>query len=530
MGEKSPDILLISPQVDLDTIGLKSLQALLRQAGFKTVILYLPGLRPDDDALMEKTADLIRQTAPGFVGISLMSHEYYSAAALSARIRKAAPGIPVVWGGVHPTIAPEMCLESADFVCVGEGEKAMVAFAAAVFAGENTDAIPGLWRKEGGNVIRTGPAPLTEDIDRLPFANFLPGDDLIAHNGRLLPLDQLLFRKYARWQGIVYSIMGSRGCPFACSYCCNDFVSRLYGTKAIRRRSVNNIIAELESALAVRPDIAYINFQDDCFLACSDEYLEQFCGTYRNRVRRPFIVRCIPSFVTESRLRRLKHAGLSWISMGLQSGSDRVLTDIYQRRSLVEDFLRAATLIHKADVAAYYDVILDNPLETDDDRLETIRALTAISRPYFVQLFSLALYPGTGLYRKMAEENSAGREDYLVKNYHDYAKTDLNRLIRMSGYLPPGLIRHLTDLYKKNRFSPRFRFLLGSAGMASALLLEPVASFRLIRKSCGGDAARAARLLPAYLRVGLSRYVKQFRGKAVKRIECMIRDHSSAGG
>jgi hypothetical protein len=286
-------------------------------------------------------------------------------------------------------------------------------------------------------------------------------------------------------------------------------------------------MAELEAAITTHPDIVFINFQDDCFLACPESYLAEFCDAYRERIRRPFIVRCIPSFINESRLRRLEQAGLAWISMGLQSGSDRVLTDIYNRRSLSRDFSEAATVIRKAGVAAYYDVILDNPFETDADRLDTIRVLAAIPRPYFLQLFSLVFFPGTGLYRRLAGESSAPPDDYLVKNYHDYRKTDLNRLIRISGYMPLPVISGLAALYGRDGAGLKFRCLIRFTGLVSALLFEPVAYFRLVRTSCRGDTVQAVRLLPAFSRIGLSRYIKQFQGKTVKRIERMIRDHSS---
>ncbi len=527
MSNFCQDALLISLQVDLDTIGLKSLHATLMREGFSSAILYLPGLRPDDKALLEEVGVLLRDNPPGFIGISLMSHEHYGAVALTEYIRKAAPGIPIVWGGIHPTIAPEICLDHADYICVGEGETAVVNFAAAIHAGKHVGQIPNFWCKKDGKIVKTPLAPLIKDLDRLPFSGHVPGNSFIAHQNRIMPLGKTLFRKYARWKGTVYSFMGSRGCPFSCAYCCNDFLTRLYGTKAIRRRSVNNIMAELAAAMETYPDIVYVNFQDDCFLACSDDYLAEFCDAYQNRIRRPFIVRCIPSFINQGRLRRLKEAGLSWISMGLQSGSDRVLNDIYNRQSFSGDFLKAAAVIRKAEVAAYYDVILDNPLESNADRLDTIAVLAAIPRPYFLQLFSLVLFPGTGLYRRIVDEKNDPPREYLVKNYHDYRKTDLNRLTRISAYIPRLMTRRLAALYGRRGSSLKFRFYLFFNELVSALVLEPTTYFRLLRISCQGNTARAVRMLPAYFRVGLSRYVKQFQGRVVKRVERMIRDHSS---
>lgn len=521
------DVVLISLQVDLDTIGLKSLHAALLQAGFSSKLLFVPGLHPSDQQVMAAVAVFLRRVRPLFVGISLMSHEYAAAAALTGYLRLADIGIPVVWGGIHPTIAPEMCLDHADYICIGEGDRGIVEFLAAIKKGADTDHIAGFWANHNGVVAKNRPAALIGDLDRLPFIGHIPPHGFIVHKRRIIRLNKKLFNTYARWKGTVYSVMASRGCPFSCSYCCNEYLSRLYETRSIRRRSVDSIIDELEAAVGRNPDIVYINFQDDCFLACSDNYLAAFCRAYRARIQRPFIVRCIPSFITEKRLAQLKRAGLSWISMGLQSGSDYILTDVYHRRSLVDDFLKAAAIIRKMNVAAYYDVILDNPFETDADRLDTIAVLTAVPRPYFLQLFSLVLFPGTVLYGRMIKESGAAPTEYLIHNYHDYRKTDLNRLIRVSGYLPALLVRSLASRYVRYGSTPAFRLRLRLAGLISALWLEPLTGFRLLLRSRQGNIVQVFRSLPSFFRIGISRYVKQFDGPAVKRIERLIRDHSS---
>lgn len=527
MNDFSQDVVLISLQVDLDTIGLKSLHATLLHKGFSSSILYLPGLQPGHRYLIETVGRWLHQNRPLLIGISLMSHEYAAAVALTEFLRSAAPDVPILWGGIHPTIAPEMCLRHADYVCVGEGELALVEFLRALKQGRRTESVCGIRSAKGKTVATHPPAPQVADLDGLPFTGHLPRHGFIAHRNRILPLTGDLFKHYARWKGTVYSFMGSRGCIFSCAYCCNETLTRIYGKKRVRRRSVESIMAELETIVSRHPDIEYVNFQDDCFLACTDEYLAAFSVAYRARIHKPFVVRCIPSFITAARLEQLKQAGLAWISMGLQSGSDRVLRDIYTRRSLSRDFLEAAAIIRESDVAAYYDVILDNPFETDAERLETIGVLSDVPRPYFLQLFSLVLYPGTGLYFRMG--NTCGRypTDYLVKNYHDYRKTDLNRLLRASAYLPVFIIRHLTTVYKKEGATAGFRFRLRLAELVSAFWLEPVTALRVLHKSRQGNIVHTLKILPAFFRVGVSRYIKQFGGKTGKRIEHMIRDHSS---
>ncbi|MFP4445714.1 MAG: B12-binding domain-containing radical SAM protein, partial [Desulfosudaceae bacterium] len=516
------DALLVSLQVDLDTIGLKQLHHLLQEQGFVSRLLFLPGFTGLDKELLNRLTAFVADLAPGFIGISLMSHEFFAAAGLTAHLKRVFPQIPVVWGGIHPTIVPEVCLEYADYTCVGEGETAIVKIAAAIRQGQDPGAIANIFCRRENGIVRNPPAPLIDNLDELPAGAHVPPHAHIAQGRRIVPLDKYNFKRYARWRGIVYSVMGSRGCPFSCAYCCNDFFSRLYGAGRIRRRSVTSIISELSREVQENPGIEYINFQDDCFLACSDEYLAEFCAAYGTKVRRPFIVRCIPSFINQHRLRQLKAAGLAWISMGLQSGSDRILRDIYNRRSTSDQFFAAARLIHRLQIAAYYDVIVDNPLETDADRRQTIRLLTAVPRPYFLQLFSLTLYPGTALRERILRQYPERAEAYLHKNYHRYQPTPANRIIRMSAYMPPVFIRKLAAA--GGRPDAEFRFVLTVTALISALIMEPLAYFRVLRRSQQGSLIRTVRQLPAFFRIGVSRYMKQFPGWFATLAERIVRD------
>ncbi|MFO8047801.1 MAG: radical SAM protein [Desulfosudaceae bacterium] len=522
MNRSGTDALLISPQVDLDTIGLKQLHQVLLNKGFSSILLYLPGCDGQDGKLLDSITTFVESRLPKFIGISLMSHEYSAAARLTGRLKQNFPEVPVIWGGVHATIAPEMCLEHADYVCVGEGEAAVAALADSLRQGNHIEGIANLWHVREERLIPTPLAPLLEDLDALPPCGHRPSPAYVAHRGSIVPLDKSLFKHYARWRGTVYSIMGSRGCPFSCAYCCNDFLARLYDAKKVRRRSVPDIIAELSRAIRDNPGIYYINFQDDCFLACSDEYLRDFCRAYQKEVGRPFIVRCIPSFINETRLKQLQAAGLAWISLGLQSGNDSILKGVYNRRSTGRQFLEAAQLVNKLGIAAYYDIIVDNPLESDADRQKTVALLTAVPRPFFLQLFSLTLYPGTALRERIIPDYPELAEDYLRKNYHRYQPTFLNRIIRLSGYMPPGLVRKLAA--EAGQPSSRFRIRLTLAGLVSALVMEPVAYFRVIRRSQHGSIWAALKQLPVFFRVGISRYVKQFSGPLSFLAERAVRD------
>ena len=387
------DVLLISLQEDLDVIGLRSLHYQLLKHGFASHILFIP--RFPSAAMSDAVYNIIDKLSPLFIGISLMSIEYDRAMQLTHVLKTYYPSIPILWGGIHPTIAPETCLDYADFICIGEGESFIVDFANAVANGSGPEALGSLVFRRTGQVVQNPLYPLVADLSAIPACEHVPRDSYVLHKGTITPLNIRTFRKYARYSGTTYSIMSSRGCPFSCTYCCNNALAKIYGSKKVRFREFSSVIDELRMAITQYPFIEYINFQDDCFLLRSDEEIERFCHLYKQEIKRPFIARSIPTFITERKIALMKSAGLAWISLGLQSGSDHVCHEIYKRRSGKQDFLKAARAIKNQDLAAFYDVILDNPFETDEDRIDTVLTLMETPKPFYTQYFSLSLYPGT---------------------------------------------------------------------------------------------------------------------------------------
>jgi len=503
-------VVLISLQCDMDTIGLKSIHCCLSEKGFESVLLYLPDLDMDETGRMAAVSDFLRSRTPMFVGIGLMSLEYSRAAALTGHLKRTLPGVPVAWGGIHPTMTPETCLDHADYVFAGECERAVVALAETLKNGGNVIDVPNLRYRQNGLMIANPLAPLIEDIDGLPVCGHLPTNAYVLYQNRILPLNRRLFRKHARWNGTVYSIMGSRGCPYACSYCCNSTLTRLYRTRQVRRRSVDGIIAELERAVRDNPEIRVINFQDDCFLSCPEPYLRTFCDAYKRQVNMPFVVRSIPRFLTAEKLRMLKEAGLAWITMGLQSGSDEINRDVFNRQTTSADFLKAATLIHKNRIAAVYDVITDNPFESDAQRLQTVRRIMEIPRPYFLELFSLTFYPGTALYERARRECPGAMEDCLTKDYFKYRKTDVNAMMRMAAYVDSRIMEKLLKYYRYSPKGLKFRLWMILWKRMSAFFFEPVACARVIYLSEGARVLNTLRRLPAYFGQMLNRYTSQF--------------------
>ena len=117
--------------------------------------------------------------------------------------------------------------------------------------------------------------------------------------------------------------------------------------------------------------------------------------------------------------------------MGIETGSERT-KKLYERYFSNKQIEEATKVINKFAWKSppRYDVILDNPWETDDDLIETLDLLLRIPKPYDLNLFSLTLYPGTKLYEKGKKEGliTDDLNDVYRKNYRAIKPSYLNQV------------------------------------------------------------------------------------------------------
>ena len=203
--KKSFKVGLISPYSNLSAIGLRYISASLRAAGWSARLIFLP----DQDELfyrakhppqhystfvLDQVCDLCADL--DLVGITVMSNYFGRARSLTQAIHERL-SIPVIWGGIHPTVKPEESLGWADFVCVGEGEEAIVELVRSLEAGQNGTNIPNIWTKDAqGQIIANPSRPIYRDMDDLPLPDYDLDSHYILHEDSLVPLTPTLLTHY----------------------------------------------------------------------------------------------------------------------------------------------------------------------------------------------------------------------------------------------------------------------------------------------------------------------------------------------
>ncbi len=460
-------VTLVSPYLDVIAPGIRGISSFLKAQGHECELVLLPDYeallkekphfeRRYPESLMDDVVQACSQSQ--IVGVSVMSNYFDRAVQITKALKKGLD-VPVVWGGIHPTVIPDDCLNFCDFVCVGEGEYPMLNLVRAMERNADARGIKGLWFKENGRVIKNELEPLILDLDGLPFQDFDYEDHLtIAKDGkRLVRMDyeiqkDLFVNGLRLGKGLCcYQTMMTRGCPHACSYCCNNAFRKLFpGQKILRRRSNENVMQELERVKERMPYIELFAFSDDSMTAVSEQVMKEFCEEYKRRIDMPFFVLVSPPTVSEKKCEYLVNAGMHAVEMGIQSGSE-CTNRMYRRSTSNEQVVLAANILnqHKDRIfPPVYDIILDNPYETRADVLKTVKLLLELPQPYIIQFFSLTFYPGTELWDRATKDGviKDAIENVYRKYYHAFDKSFLNFLVlAIHNHFPKSLVRLLSS-------------------------------------------------------------------------------------
>jgi radical SAM superfamily enzyme YgiQ (UPF0313 family) len=429
---------LITPTPpDISAFGVRSISAYLRAQGHRTKVIFLPGgvqyldgrgqAYRYDPRVLAQIVDLCRGS--DLVGLSFMTNYFDRAVQLTAEVR-ARLGLPVIWGGIHATCRPAEALEHADFVCVGEGETALEELLAALTTGGGTQGIAGVWCRRGGQIVDNGPRPLIVDLNTLPHFDVSNQEHYLLHLQRreVVPLDDALFQDilpvlpyFGHTLLPAYRTMTDRGCPHACTYCNVPTIKGIFEggpTPYFRHRAVEHVMDELAEVKARFPRVAAIQLFDDTFFARPRAWLAEFAQTYRARVGLPLYCQASPTTMTRDKLEMLLEAGLVYVEMGVQTGSQRIRA-LYNRRESDRQLIEAATLVNgyvrrghrgKRLLPPDYHVIIDNPWEKPADALDTVRLLFKFPKPFGLCIASLNFFPQTELYRRAVAEGMLGDE------------------------------------------------------------------------------------------------------------------------
>lgn len=370
---------------DYESLGLEYISAVLKSAGIKTALVYknLVDYYAFDssgklyDQFYQKIASEICERQPDVLALSLLTDTFQINMAIAREVKNLNPGIRIIVGGVHAGLLPELTLNypPVDALCIGEGEFPMLAYVQNLEAILNRESpvVKGVVYKQDGRLIGDFKRYIiNESLDNLPFP------------------DKALFYNEDPSMKSHYFVQCSRGCPFICSYCVNDYLNSQIVGKRFRHRSPEKIIDELVLARKEYSP-SFVVFVDECF-GVDLKWTNRFLSLYKEKIRLPFLVSVYPSLITTQLADLMKDANCWYVAMGVQSLNEEISKKVLKRSIRREKIAKAIGIIRSRGITLQCDHIFGIPKETEKDMIEAL-AFYNENRPSLVSVYWLTYYP-----------------------------------------------------------------------------------------------------------------------------------------
>lgn len=414
-------ILLVIPRYRVTTsknynymfpLGLGYISSTLKQAGYSVDCLNLNHYDGLIVSLINNALDTKKYDFVCTGGNALM----YSAIETiinSARKHESSPRI--VLGGPIITSEPDLVYKALnpDFAVLGEGEETIIELLECLEQNKSLDEVKGIgYRGADGNVVFNARRDPVRDINALPIPDYegfgFPEQIENMHTNWEYFYNEFDFPRF-------YMLLGSRGCPFKCTFCYHD--------AAYRARTIDNIMEEVE-LMVNRYRINSLYIIDEVF-AIKKERVYEFCERIKEfRAGLSWDLRWFcqmtASGVDPVLLKTMKDSGCILISYGFESYSHTVLKSM--RKPATPGYIKQA--LHetlKAGMGVQGSFIFGDVAETAETARETLDFWKSEGMGQIALGFIIP-YPGSVMYRRAVEKG-------LIKDKLAFIKNDVNRSI-----------------------------------------------------------------------------------------------------
>jgi radical SAM superfamily enzyme YgiQ (UPF0313 family) len=373
-------------------LGLAYIAACLKEEGISVDILDCSFFSSYDEF-----SEIYKNYNPRIVGLSFLSSMTKGAFEVAERVKKENQKTFVVAGGPHATVFREKCLgeKSIDAIVIGEGEITFVELVKAHKLG-SLRGVKGVYFKRGGQIIKNELREPLLDLNELP-----------------MPAYQLLPKEYF---GERFSIITSRGCPFQCNYC-QPTQRMIFGTRC-KFESSNKIIDAI-NYLVDNWQIPYLIFEDDTFTIMEKRVQEICDAIIKNNLDKKMRFRChvrAKPFPSDITLIKMRKAGFTNVSVGFESGDQRIL-NFLNKGTTVADNIQAGLTLRKKGFRVFAYIMIGAPGEDKKSLKNTLKMIKVI-KPFEVRVSLTTPLPGTKLEEYCRKNNILNKSISEEERYH----------------------------------------------------------------------------------------------------------------
>ena len=430
--------------------GIAHMSAVLKQAGHSVELLQLC----EDIAPLpseEKFAEILKKSNPDVVGFSVVTNQWAYAEKLASWAQKVID-VPLVCGGVHALAAGEDVLNSGvfDYIIRGEAEDAFLEFVNTLENQKDVSQLQNLGMVKNGKLL-LNPMRHLPDLQKLPFKDY-----------EIFDFQKIIDAKNG-WVGL----MGSRGCPFSCTYCFNHSMVKQYREDLncsfkklnyIRCFDVPDVINEIKFLIHNYRNIKMFIFDDDIFTFYKDHVIE-FCKEYKKICNIPFTVNGHVGVFDEEMALHLADANCKIVKFGVESGSSRIRKMVLNRHMKNESIINAIQAAKKAGLHASVFLMIGLPDETLEDVYDTINIM-ATSLPGRFRWTFFFPFPGTKaleITRELTgidENKMQHMENFTDESCLDFGK-EHNLFLKKVGRVMPWFVNAASDLYVSDYYKEK---------------------------------------------------------------------------
>jgi radical SAM superfamily enzyme YgiQ (UPF0313 family) len=304
--------------------------------------------------------------------------------------------IPIIWGGVHVSIAPHELPHFAEVGVLGEGEETVLELLGRFdgYGFRDPHSIKGIVFRDAGTLVKTEKRPVIGDLDTIPFPDI-----------------ELLRVDWKRQQRAV--IITSRGCPYKCRFCASSvFWDR---TRLHTARYVFSEIRMLVSQYSVKEILIY----DDFFTIDKNRVAELAWLISGDPELRTVRFECLSRLDTfdDTIAYNMKKMGIYKVSFGFESGCQKTLNYLKNGKLTLEQAEKAVGIAKKHGLQCVGSFVIGSPEETEAEIFETFRFIERLELDN-IQITVATPFPGTELWedgkRCGAIPDDEWRDDYYV--------------------------------------------------------------------------------------------------------------------
>jgi len=377
--------------------------------------------------------NVIKKNIPDVVAFSVNSSNVNYVKKIARLLKQKYPAILIVFGGIYPTLLPEIIMQcpEVDAICIGEGERSFLDYLNKLDQ-NNELLIPGIWYRKGNKeIVKNRLRQFESNIDNIPFPD-----------RKIFDISKYV--KTSFFSSLPFE--ASRGCLYNCSFCSSPVIRNNFPGRYFRMHSPMYIIEEIEAAAVDfwNKGFRCVDFADDNF-GLDMNWFYNFCSLYKkSKLHKKINWFCHirADKITDEWANLAANAGCVMVGIGVESWDEEIRRRIYNKEITNKKIEEALSCLRKYKIVPLIYMIVG----CYEENMSTIKKslnFVKTASPSITHFFYCQPFPRTKLAHDIQRKTGFSDEIRLIQNWNE-------KNVRLL-YLNTKILRKITiKIQRKN--------------------------------------------------------------------------------